>query len=136
MGRNDVGDVALDEWLQTERLRPYVQLDVFAVVPNHFHAILLLKEEGTARRAPTIERFGKPTTGSIPTIVRAFKSSVTVRVNKARKTPSAPVWQRNYFERIIRDEEELNRIREYILYKPILWDQDLENPLAGTARKM
>jgi len=57
---------------------------------------------GTARRAPTREQFGKLVAGSLPTIIRAFKSAVTRRVNAMRHTPGAKVWQRNYYEHIIR----------------------------------
>jgi hypothetical protein len=50
------------------------------------------------RRAPTpVEQFGKPVSGSIPTIIRAYKSAVTARINQLRGTPGAPVWQRNYY---------------------------------------
>ncbi len=74
----------------------------------------------TARRAPseTIEQFGCPVPGSIPTIVRSFKSAVTKRINECRGTPGHPVWQRNYYERIIRDEFALMCIRRYIIANP------------------
>jgi putative transposase len=76
------------------------------------------------------ERFGKPVSGSIPTIVRSFKSVVTKNINELRHTTGASIWQRNYFEHVIRDEESLNRIRQYILDNPARWDFDRENPMA------
>jgi hypothetical protein len=79
-----------------------------------------------------VEQFGKPVSGSLPTIVRSFKSAVTKRINKTRNAHGAKLWQRNYYEHIIRDENELNRIREYIANNPMKWESDRENPV-GTA---
>jgi hypothetical protein len=66
--------------------------------------------------------------GSLPAIVRAFKSATTRRVNEWRGTPGAPVWQRNYYERVIRTEIELSRAREYIMANPARWPEDANNP--------
>ncbi|MBI3773250.1 MAG: transposase [Gammaproteobacteria bacterium] len=79
---------------------------------------------GTAHRTPTVEQFGRPVSGSLPTIVRSFKSAVTKRVNELQQTPGATLWQRNYWERIIRNESELNLIREYIRNNPAQWELD------------
>ncbi|MFQ5456688.1 MAG: transposase [Nitrospirota bacterium] len=81
-----------------------------------------------ACRAPTVERFGKPLYGSLPTIIRSFKSAVTKQINKTQKTEGAKLWQRNFYEHIIRNENELNKIREYIINNPIKWEMDIENP--------
>jgi REP element-mobilizing transposase RayT len=104
MRLNELGEIVRDEWLKTAQLRPRVVLDAFVVVPNHIHGIFVLADRrGTLQRAPTtFERFGKPTSDSIPTIVRLFKSTNTRRINQYRGTPGAPVWQRNYYEHIIR----------------------------------
>ncbi len=137
MALNAYGVMVRDEWLETECLRDHVELDEFVVMPNHIHAILSLgpmaerevpaERVGTARRAPT-ERFGRPIAGSLPTIVRAFKSAVTKRINALRGTPGTTIWQRNYYEHVIRDENELNRIRAYIVDNPAKWAIDRENP--------
>jgi len=66
---------------------------------------------------------------SIPTIMRAFKSASTKRINELRHTPGAPVWQRNYYEHVIRNEDELKAIREYILGNPARWNEDENNPV-------
>ncbi|MFN3472142.1 MAG: transposase, partial [Aquificaceae bacterium] len=50
------------------------------------------------------------------------------QINQLRHTPGAPVWQRNYYEHIIRNEEELNQIRQYIINNPLKWEMDMENP--------
>ena len=63
----------------------------------------------------------------LPEIVRGFKTFSARRINESRRTPGEPVWQRNYYDRIIRDDE-LNRIREYIIDNPLKWDLDKDNP--------
>ena len=123
------GEIVAEEWLNTAVIRPYVTLDEFTVMPNHFHGILWLlrDEQGTARRAPTMERFGKPVKGSLPTIIGAFKAAVTRRINALRNSGKGEVWQRGYYEHVIRDDASLNRIREYIINNPLNWEFDREN---------
>ena len=105
---------------------PHAELDAFVVMPNHVHGIVILTvQNGVFGK---MEQFGKPVPGSIPTIVRSFKSATTRHINALRGTPGAPVWQRNYYEHIIRNEESLNRIREYIVTNPMRWALDRENP--------
>lgn len=118
-----------EEWLHTVVIRPYVTLDVFTVIPNHFHGVLWLgiDETGTARRAPMMERFGKPVRGSLPTIIGAFKAAVTRRIRPLRNIRGGEVWQRGYHEHVIRDEDSLGRIREYIVNNAEQWDEDWEN---------
>lgn len=77
---------------------------------------------------PQREQFGKPVPGSIPTVVRSFKSAVTHRINLMRRSPIPPIWQRNYHENIIRVEQDLERIRHYIINNPQQWASDDENP--------
>ena len=127
---NPLGQAIQEEWLRTVIIRPYVELDEYIVMPNHVHGIIMVKEHGrgTMHRAPTIERFGKPVSGSLPTIVRGFKSASTKRINRLRGTPGQHVWQRNYYEHIIRDERSLNRIRQYIFNNPQQWHVDRYNP--------
>jgi putative transposase len=83
----------------------------------------------STRRAPTInniERFGKPAAGSIPTIVLAFKSAITYCVGK--ELNSSNLWQSNYYEHIIRDAHDYERIVFYIAQNPSNWSEDKENP--------
>ena len=68
------------------------------------------------------------TPGSLGAIMQNFKSTSTRQVNTVRHTSGLPLWQRNYFERIIHDERELNRIREYVVNNPLKWALDTENP--------
>ena len=64
----------------------------------------------------------------------ALSAAAAKRINNIRCTPGAPVWQRNYYERIVRSEEELNRIRQYIIDNPTKWDDDPNNPTNWTQR--
>ncbi len=137
MKTNPSSLVVKKEWLRAAQIRSSVQLDEFIVMPNHVHGIIMIMDgmdtaktngRDTARRIPTVERFGKPVSGSLPTIVRAFKSAVTKRINILRSTPGRPVWQGNYFEHIIRNERSLNRIREYIHYNPQRVHSDQYHP--------
>lgn len=132
MQLNDAGRIVADEWIKTAEMRNNVELDEWVVMPNHFHGILVVTNgRGTARRAPTLEQFGQPVSGSIPTIIRSFKSAVTKRINEMRGMPGAKSWQRNYYEHIIRNNDELNRIREYIANNPVQWGMDRENPVGA-----
>jgi putative transposase len=74
---------------------------------------------------------------TIGAMVRGFKSATTARINTLRGTPGTPVWQRNYYEQIIRDEDSLNRVRAYVSSNPARWltDRDNQNPIHGTERR-
>jgi len=123
---NNWGKVVEAEWLQTAILRPYVTLDAYVVMPNHFHAIFYLYlDRATQRVAPT----GKDhPTGLMPrsigAIVGQFKSQVTKQLHSTERKSKEPFWQRNYYEHVIRDEADLNRIREYIQNNSIRWLED------------
>ena len=125
-----VGRIVESEWLNVAVVRRNVRLHEFIVMPNHFHAIICLEgnNEGTASCAPTLPRFGQVVSGSLSAIIRGFKSAVTNRFNKMNDTGGNSLWQRNYYEHVIRDEPSLNRIREYIVNNPLIWELDQENP--------
>jgi len=125
---NELGRIVSEEWLRTAAIRSSIAIDEFIVMPNHFHGLLLINCRGTARRAPTVERFGKPVSGSLPTIIRSFKSAVTRRINQYRKTFGRLLWQRGYYERVVRNNEELNSLRKYIMDNPAQWFFDEKNP--------
>ncbi len=129
MRLNDAGRIVRDEWENAESLRPNVFVDSFVVMPNHFHTVVwITPRRGMARHAPTLNRFGKPVPDSLGSIMGGFKSAASRRINAIRNTPGIPVWQRNYWERVIRDESELNRVRQYIADNPRHWGTDDENP--------
>ncbi len=155
MRLNPFGEIVRTEWFQTADLRSYVQLNhnEFVVMPNHVHGIIWIVDDdgietddvgarprlvvgaqprlvvgARRRRAPTVEQFGQPVAGSLPTLVRAFKSAATKRIMTYAVRPGAPVWQRNYYEHIIRSDDALRRITEYFVTNPLRWASDRENP--------
>lgn len=134
------GAVVEECWKSIPDHFPTVNLGAFIVMPNHMHGIIHITTidnacscRGTACRAPTAdnqlnnEKFGQPVSGSIPTIVRSFKSAVTKRVFELSSTPSLPIWQRGYYEHIIRTEHAYTQIEGYILENPLRWGDDPEN---------
>ncbi|HSV74411.1 MAG TPA: transposase, partial [Chthonomonadales bacterium] len=79
--------------------------------------------------APTADT--PPKRYALPEIIRQFKTFAARRINDWRGTAGTPVWQRNYYEHIVRDEQSLNRIRQYISDNPPRWAYDRENPFAS-----
>ena len=120
---NDVGKIVADEWMKSGEIRNEIELDEWVVMPNHFHGIVMVRR-GDRPVAPTPAVLPGPHPKSIGALMSGFKSAVTKRINQMRGTPGAKLWQRNYWERIIRDENELNRIREYIINNPLNWHDD------------
>ena len=141
MRLNEWGEIVSRTWHDLPNHVANVALDEFVVMPNHIHGIIVIDNvvgagSGVGARhavplqtvPPQTERFGRPVAGSIPTIIRSFKSAVTKQINEQRATPGMPVWQRNYYEHIIRNEASLARIRDYIVNNPMQWALDRENP--------
>jgi putative transposase len=124
--------------------------DEFVVMPNHIHGIIWIFEKddtsaikpdspgtGTARRARTINhfnipseienptpfkmQFSKPISNSLSTIVGAYKSAVTKRINRLRGTPGITIWHRNFYEHIICTDKEYENIVNYIYFNPENW---------------
>jgi putative transposase len=141
MKLSSFGLVAKQQWEKLPNRFPNIELGAFIIMPNHMHAIIVITAgRGTAenqsdrdgeltRRAPTQEGFQKPVKGSIPTIVRSYKSAVSLRINLMRGTQDVPVWQRNYYEHVIRNGTDLRNKTDYINANPLLWNKDDENPL-------
>jgi len=133
MRLNDAGRIARSCWLETPSHFPRVELDEFAVMPNHIHGVIFIV--GATHASPLLPEHRLPPSprgplcGSVGAVVGSVKSAVTKRINVLRGTPGDRVWQRNYYERIIRDEHELNRARGYIQVNVADWAQDAENPL-------
>jgi REP element-mobilizing transposase RayT len=111
---------AQDVWLGIPVRFPSVALDEFVVMPNHVHGVIFLVRDvggGGASPAPTLAD-----------VICAFKSVSAIAGNKALGRSGRPFWQRNYYERVIRNEDELNDIRQYIRDNPKNWDKDPNNP--------
>jgi len=127
---NELGKIVAAEWLRTPALRPNVALDEFVVMPNHIHAIITLASSRRGVLHTPSEKFESPAQ-TLGAIVRGFKSATTRLINVMRATPGTAVWQRNYYEHVVRDDSELQRIREYIVNNPVQWALDRENPQTG-----
>jgi REP element-mobilizing transposase RayT len=124
------GQVVEDCWHEIPAHSPDVALDAFVVMPNHVHGIIIINEDrrtGEGCLAPT-RQTGTVAPGCLPQIVGSFKSAVSKRINEQRGTPGGQVWQRGYYDRVVRDEGELDNFRRYIAENPLKWDLDRENP--------
>jgi REP element-mobilizing transposase RayT len=135
-----MGQIVEEEWQRSALIRKEIELDAFVVMPNHVHAIVVITsptlsgveaccDVGAHGRAPkSLPR--RP--HSLGSFIAGFKSAVTARINAMDHLANRVIWQRNYFERIIRNERELNATREYIANNPMKWSLDCENPMAQT----
>ena len=127
---NELGQLVVSEWLRTPVVRPQAVLDQYVVMPNHVHAMIAIEDSrrGVSPYARPIFRSPSQTVGAI---VRGFKSATTRRINEIRGTAGRMIWQRNYYEHVVRNDNELARIREYIANNPLQWSLDRENPEKG-----
>lgn len=151
MRGNDVGETVMECWAAIPDHFAHVLLDEYVVMPNHMHGILIFREDvvrylspsslveqagackGAARCAHLPnnqeERVSTPRLTTLGSVIRAFKSAVTRTLRQEGYGIIGPIWQRNYYEHVIRDEIGLNRIRDYIQTNPARWDLDRENPM-------
>lgn len=130
---NDIGKIVLKEWLRTQQLRNYVNLDVVQIMPNHLHGIVTIQQRCNPCRdvlqyVSTSTLIPKPSfqspSHSLGAIIRGFKSSTTKQIKIMKNNPNLKLWQANYHEHIIRNDEELDRIRRYIVRNPLKWEID------------
>jgi putative transposase len=122
-----IGQIVSDCWLDVPNHFSGIELSEHIIMPNHLHGIVRIPARARhavplPRHADTVEAFGVPRAGSMPTIVRSFKSAVSQRARKALGRPDARIWQRNYFERVIRNEKEFHKARHYIAQNPARWE--------------
>jgi REP element-mobilizing transposase RayT len=148
---NKYGMIARQEWIKSAEIRQEIRLHEFVVMPNHVHGIVeiidttdvntavgatrgspkkhivaqnnvqgnLNNEEGDPPVAPTGAQ-----SGSVGAMIAGYKSSVTYKINKLRNMPGEPVWQRNFYDHVIRNEESRRNIRNYIYNNPATWSSD------------
>ncbi len=128
---NTLGWIVRNEWLRTPWICPEIELDEFVVMPNHLHAIIVIRT-GWEERIPASRVYTRAhgraplrrSSRSLGSLIGGFKSACTIRINRLRETPGGRVWQRNYFEHVIRDDEELDHARQYISRNPLHWELD------------
>ncbi len=136
----DLGRIAYTCWQQIPNHFTNVEVEPFVIMPNHIHGIITILDDdrsgtvhrrGTIYRAPTMdtgktrEEFGKPVPGSLATIIRTYKAAVSRIARK--ELGMVNIWQRNYYEHIVRNQMELEKIGKYILANPQQWADDPEN---------
>jgi putative transposase len=136
MTLHELGRIVESCWVDIPNHFPNAGLDEFVIMPKRIHGIIVLNDTvGERHTVPLqpdtkrkhVKQFGKPVSGSIPTIVRSFKSAATRHIYNLRESTGNPVWQRNHYEHIIRNENALHRISEYIINNPLNRQNDEQN---------
>jgi len=132
MRLNEIGQIAAEEWTRSERVRDEIELDEWVIMPNHLHGIVWITTNydgrnvvGATGRSPLPSG---PQPRSLGAMVAGFKSAATKRINAVYGTPGTSLWQRNYYEHVIRNEDTLDRVRQYIRDNPSKWPDDPDNP--------
>lgn len=136
---NIIGKIIDYHWRKLPKHFKNIELDPYQIMPNHFHGIIHItvgaKHSNTAndkinkttnKNASPLQMPHGTNSGSLGAIIQNFKSVTTRKINKIEKTNHIHFkWQRNYYEHIIRNEKDLNRIRTYILENPLKWAEDI-----------
>ena len=106
---NKIGDIVCECWNKINEIYDNVKIDAFCLMPNHIHGIIIISETDGQSRP------------SLPKIIQGFKS---VSTRMCFKYNYKTIWQKNYYEHIIRSQEEYERIYEYIETNPLKWKED------------
>jgi len=146
MRLNEIGSIIDDSWQWLQYRYDYVEIAEYVIMPNHFHGIIVISNgsDNSCRGGSRTARIKNPTVNNTvnntsangstnigPTIpkpvgqlIGAFKTVSTKHINQIRKTSGLPIWQRNYYEHIIRNETEYLQIAAYIIDNPSNWEND------------
>jgi putative transposase len=136
MQLNEIGHIVAEEWLQSRVMRKEIDFDQWVIMPNHLHGIVLINPinpVGANGRLPNQDdhshRVVTPMKKrSLSSFIAGYKSATTKRINALRNEAGTPVWQRNFYEHIIRSENSLQYIQQYIQNNPATWKDDQLNP--------
>ncbi|MBI3159704.1 MAG: transposase [Chloroflexi bacterium] len=125
------GEIVQTVWEELPQYYPNIELDEFVVMPNHVHGILWIVEpKGSvandvgAQHAAPLRTMPKLTPGSLGAIVRSLKSACTKRINEMNGVTCVRIWQRSYYDHIIRNDDDLYNTRRYIRENPLKWELD------------
>ena len=136
---NEHGKIAFDEWLKLMKRFSNFESDVFQIMPNHIHGIIILNEphvgatlavaQNTVNKNDNKRTTARvvPTIGAISDIIGAYKSLVMtecLKIYKSQNEIMGKFWQRNYYEHIIRNEKSFENIAKYIIDNPKMWTKD------------
>jgi len=127
-----LGEIVQECWVAIPQHFASAEIKEFVVMPNHLHGIVVLHVGAryivpSDRMARQTESFQSPTKGTIPTIVRAFKAAVTRIAREQTGFSGGEIWQRNYFEHVLRNGQEYADASRYILENPKKWEWDKQN---------
>ena len=115
-----IGEIIKKQWNDIPKRYDNITLGHYIIMPNHFHGILIINKRAGASAAPTVSQ-----------IIRSFKSKTTMEyleyINQNNLKISGKIWQRSFYDHIIRNERSLNAIREYISNNPVNWERDIDN---------
>ena len=139
---NRNGKIVKDCWLEIPKHFQSVTLDEYVIMPNHLHGIVKINENQNVwarHKVSSLRRQASPYSAndqntkpigtpshSLGAIIGSFKSVAAKRIHKAGLIKDQFIWQRNYYEHVIRDDEDYQRIVQYIQFNPINWEEDQE----------
>ena len=133
MRLNQMGQIIQTVWDSLPEVYVGCKFDAFVIMPNHPHGVIVMGAPGRAIHesplppVPIAERRRM----LLSKILGRFKMVTSKQINALRRSSGQPLWQRNYYEHVIRDGRSLNHIRQYIAANPVQWGFDLENPAAS-----
>lgn len=134
MTLNNLGLLVEEEWWRSGKIRREITLGTFIIMPNHLHGIVQIAHPegrdiaptpiggGSERRTPCAPTLRPPR--SLGSFIAGFKSATTKRINDERGTSGARVWQRNYYDHVVRGDDDLARIEHYMATNPERWSLD------------
>ena len=121
---NETGRMVTELWLAIPDHFSNVELGEFVVMPNHIHGIISITNVGATHASPLPIISNGPGSGSLGAIVGSFKSATSKRIHELTKSHDHRLWQRNYYEHVIRNERDHQAIYDYILANPGNWEKD------------
>ena len=123
MALSEFGKIIVSEWLFLPVRFPHISLDQWVVMPNHLHGIIQINYVQKNVSPISVDKPGSRP-GSINAVIQNFKSITTRKINSLRNQKGNPFWQRNYYEHVVRNEQSLAEIREYVVNNPFRWKID------------
>ena len=130
MVTNSFGGIVWEVWKTLPKRFPQISIDTAIVMPNHFHGIIVIHEDRVnfddeaARVFPTSREERRKMT--LPIVVGYFKMNAAKRINQLRGNEGSRVWQRNYYDRIIKDDKDYDELSEYIFTNPQRWGIEID----------